>query len=169
MFSDRGRWLGLFNLPWPVDSTVKTWQLFMNGWVSWDAGLKWLGQRLIYVCVKRSWDPNFNKYMARNTKDGIQRLLLGNFNTSTLRQNGRHFADDIFKCIFLNKNVWISINISLKCVPTRQINNIPALVQRMAWRRPGDKPLSEPMIVILLTHICVTRLQWGNSMSPSDA
>ena len=32
----------------------------------------------------------------------------------------------------------------------------------MAWRRPGDKPLSEPMLVSLLTHICVTRPQWVN-------
>ena len=30
--------------------------------------------------------------------------------------NGRHFADDIFKHIFINENVWIPINISLKCV-----------------------------------------------------
>ena len=30
----------------------------------------------------------------------------------------------------------------------------------MAWRRLGDKPLSEPMMVKLLTHICVTRPQW---------
>ena len=30
----------------------------------------------------------------------------------------------------------------------------------MAWHRPGDKPLSEPMMVCLLTHICVTRPQW---------
>ena len=37
------------------------------------------------------------------------------------------------------------------------INNIPALVQIMAWRRPGDKPLSEAMVVRLLTHICVAR------------
>ena len=43
------------------------------------------------------------------------------------------------------------------------INIIPALVQIMAWRRPGDKPLSEPMMVSLLTHICVTRPQWVNS------
>ena len=42
------------------------------------------------------------------------------------------------------------------------INNIPALVQIMAWRRPGDKPLPEPMMVNLLTHICVTRPQWVN-------
>ena len=41
-----------------------------------------------------------------------------------------------------------------------QMNNIPALVQIMAWRRPGDKPLSEPMMVSLPTHICVTRPQW---------
>ena len=39
------------------------------------------------------------------------------------------------------------------------INNIPAFVKIMAWRRPGDKPLSEPMMVILPTHICVTRPQ----------
>ena len=30
----------------------------------------------------------------------------------------------------------------------------------MAWRRPGGKPLSEPMMVSLLTHICATRPQW---------
>ena len=81
-------------------------------------------------------------------------------NTLGPRQNGRHLADDIFKCIFLNGNVWISIKISLKFVPKGPINNIPSLVQIMAWRRPGDKPLSEAMMVNLPTHICVTRPQW---------
>ena len=57
-------------------------------------------------------------------------------------------------------NVWIPIKISLKFVPKGRINNIPILVQVMAWRRPGDKPLSEPMMVRLPTHICVTRPQW---------
>ena len=32
----------------------------------------------------------------------------------------------------------------------------------MAWRRPGDKPLSETMMVSSPTHICVTRPQWVN-------
>ena len=82
------------------------------------------------------------------------------FNTLRPRQNGRHFPDDIFKCIFLNENGRISIKFSLKFVPKVPINNIPALVQIMAWCRPGDKPLSEPMTVSLLTHICVTRPQW---------
>ena len=82
------------------------------------------------------------------------------FNTLRPRQDGRHFPDYIFKWIFLNENVRISINISPKFVPMGPINNIPTLVQVMACRRPGDKPLSEPMMVILLTHICVTRPQW---------
>ena len=36
-------------------------------------------------------------------------------NTLRLRQNGRHFTDDIFKCIFLNETVWVPIKISLVC------------------------------------------------------
>ena len=79
------------------------------------------------------------------------------FNILRPRQNGRQFADDIFKCIFLNENILIPIKISLTFVPKGSINNIPALVQIMAWRRPGDKPLSEPMMVNLPTHIYVTR------------
>ena len=85
-------------------------------------------------------------------------------NTLTPRQNERHFADDIFKCILLNENVCITTKNSLKFVPKGPINNIPALVQIMAWRRPGDKPLSEPMLVCLPTHICVTRPQWVNTI-----
>ena len=84
----------------------------------------------------------------------------GLVNTLRPRQNGCHFADNIFKCIFLNENVIILAKISLKFVPKGPINNIHALVQIMAWRRPGDKPLSDPMMVRLPMHICVTRPQW---------
>ena len=89
----------------------------------------------------------------------------GDINTLSPRQHGCHFADDAFKRIFLNENARISIKISLKFVPDGPINNIPALDQILAWRRPGDKPLSEPMMVRLLTHICVTRRQWVNAGS----
>ena len=85
-------------------------------------------------------------------------------NTLRPRQNGRHFPDNTFKRIFLNENVRILIKISLKFVPKGPINNIPALVQIMAWHRPGDKPLSEPMMVSLPTHICVTRPQWVKAL-----
>ena len=69
--------------------------------------------------------------------------------------NGRHFAADIFKHIFLSENVWISINISLKIIPGDPINNMPALVQIMAWHQKGDEPLSEPKLPRLPTHIHV--------------
>ena len=68
-----------------------------------------------------------------------------------------------FQKHFLERNVWILLNISLKFVPENQINNIPSLVQIMAWRRSGDKPLSEPMMVWLPTYICVTQPQWVNN------
>ena len=68
---------------------------------------------------------------------------------------------------FLNKNALISLKISLKFVPRVRINNIPALFQIMAWRRPGDKPLSEQMMVSLLMHICVTRPQWVKAKARS--
>ena len=72
------------------------------------------------------------------------------FNTLRPIQDGRHLPDDIFKCIFFSENV--------------SINNIPALVQIMVWRRPGDKPLSEPMMVSSPTHRCVTRPRWVNAI-----
>ena len=90
-------------------------------------------------------------------------FVWGILNTLRPRRNEQHFADDIFKRIFFKENAWISIKISLKFVPKGPVYNIPALVQIMAWRRSGDKPLSEPIMVSLPTHICVTRPQWVKS------
>ena len=108
----------------------------------------------------KSFYESFNcKLMAVN--DTV--LLVSSssvINTLRPTQKGCHFTDDTFKCIFLNQNVTIFIKISLKCVPIHPTNNIPALVEIMAWRRPGDKPLSEPIVVRLLTHICVAQPQW---------
>ena len=56
------------------------------------------------------------------------------------------FSDEIFKRIFLNENIRISIEISLKFVPMVSNDNKSALVQAMAWRRTGGKPLSELML-----------------------
>ena len=83
-------------------------------------------------------------------------------NTLRPRQNGRHFPDNIFKWIFFNENLLISIKISLTFVPKGSIKNISALVQIMALHQSGDKPLSKTMMVILLMHICITRPQWVN-------
>ena len=75
--------------------------------------------------------------------------------THSLRpgQDGRHFADDSFTCIFFNENCCILIKFSLKYVRKGSIDNNRALVQIMAWRRSGDKPLSEPMTGKFGAHI----------------
>ena len=58
------------------------------------------------------------------------------------------------------QNIWMLIRISLPCVSIVRINIIPAMVKIMAWCWPGDNQLSEPMMISLLTYICVTRPQW---------
>ena len=112
--------------------------------------LRWKIVREIGSGVHNSLGVMYSKW-ERPGKRGVA------FKSLRPRPNRRHFADGIFKCIFENENEWISPRISLKFVPKVRINNIPASVQIMVWRRPGDKPLSEPMMVSLLTHICVTR------------
>ena len=107
-------------------------------------------------CWTNSWVSSDLRCCDANYLSVISQGIHLHFNTLRPGQYGRHFADDIFKCIFLNENVKNSLKISLKFV---QINNIPALVQIMAWRQPCAKRLSEPMMVSLLTHICVTRPQ----------
>ena len=64
-----------------------------------------------------------------------------------------HFLE--WKCMKFNK-------ISHKFVSKGPITNIPTLVQIMAWRQPGNKPLSEPMLVSLLMHTYVAWPQCVN-------
>ena len=96
-------------------------------------------------------------------------------------RNGCQFADNILKCLFLNKKVWVSIKISLKCIPNGSTGNISALVQIMAWHRTGDKPLSGTMMtqltdtyMLLPASMCYLTLKWlghffQNVISFSDA
>ena len=67
-------------------------------------------------------------YLEHVQRYGVSRDVVIYFITFKPKQNVRHFADDIFKCIFLNENIWNSINISLNFVHQGQINNILALV-----------------------------------------
>ena len=110
--------------------------------------------KTVFLIETAPWPRRIYTFHGLNVR---QRCII---NTLRPRQNGRHFTDDILKYIFLNEIVWIPTEISLKSVPKDPINNIPALVYIMAWRRPGDKPLYEAMMVTLPTHICVARPQW---------
>ena len=70
-------------------------------------------------------------------------------------------ADNIFKCIFINEKFGILISISLMFVANGPINNKSALVQVMAWRRTGDKPLPEPVLTQISN--AYIRHQWEMS------
>ena len=61
-------------------------------------------------------------------------------------QNGCHFADNIFRCIFVSEKSCILMKISLKFVSKCPIDNKWTLLQVMAWRRIGDKPFPELML-----------------------
>ena len=58
-----------------------------------------------------------------------------------------------FQVNLLNRNIYISIKISLKHVARGPIINILALVQVTAYRQPGGKSLSEPIVISLLKHV----------------
>ena len=90
-----------------------------------------------FACELCSLDINNYQNSHQITDQQCQRTISNNSHTwSCIKmylhlkptQNGRHSADDIFKCIFFNENVWIPIKISLKFVPKGSINNIPVLV-----------------------------------------
>ena len=145
-------------------STLR-WQRYLKFYLMEDKDLF-----ILHSQYQGCWWPGYLRSQGISSK-GIKLVLpecygfsTRKVNTLRPRQNGRHFPDDTFKRIFLNENVRISIKFSLKFVPKGPFNNNPELVQIMAWRRSGDKPLSEPMMVSLLTHICVTRPQWVNSL-----
>ena len=91
-----------------------------------EIGIKWTPVSTMYEqCMNNPlWTPNTFTNILRP------------------RQSGRHFADAIFKCLLLNEDLWIQIKISPKFVSKIPKNNIPAFVQMMAWRRPGDNPSS---------------------------
>ena len=81
----------------------------------WMAAMYWLVSVVIYYVWLVVWGmmtPSF-LVMRQTCLWCIFTDLLTGKHTLTLRprQNGHRFADNIFKCILLNENVWISINI----------------------------------------------------------
>ena len=107
-------------------------------------------QRITKWFIRAKNHGHIDIWMQKNCKSSVLGMVVRFFCINRLRpkQNGPHFADNIFKYIFLNENVWISIKISMNFFPEVRINNIAALVQIRAWRRPGDKPLSEYEYII---------------------
>ena len=114
-----------------VMSTFNFSNLMWLSGVIWQHRYVWtfieVMTRWLRSCLRKSAQSN-NMCSEITLLKLLPHLRGPSVNTLRPRQNGRHFADDIFKCIFLNGTVWILIKISLKFVLMGPINNISALV-----------------------------------------
>ena len=93
-----------------------------------------------------SFWPSYSGWNKRRVgMDG--KPSINHVNTLRLRKKmATIFQMTFLNIIFFNENCCILMKISLKFVPPGSINNIPPLVQIMAWRWSGNKPLSEQMM-----------------------
>ena len=103
------------------------------------------------------------KILRRQQNKAINRWEWYTCDTLRLEQNGGHFVDNIFKCIFLTESTSSHVSIQLHFVPEGPVHNMSPLVQEMAWHLFGAKPLPEPML-IHITDTYVTRPQCVNPL-----
>ena len=165
----------------PSDAYMRQWNNhhWFRWWlVAWSAPSHYLNQCWIVVnwTLKNifQWKSNQNTtiFIEENARQNVvceMASILSRpqcVNIFWLWQIGHHYADDIFKCIFLNENVWIARKKSLNIFPEDPINNIQSLVQIMAWHLPCDRPLSETIMFGLLLHIYVSEPQWARVHLP---
>ena len=114
----------------------------------------------VFIVLVKMYYLNIPKSRFHSLFEIYMRLLALLVMMAFLLHASRPRHNVILKRIFLSENIRISIKNSLNLIPRGPINNIPALAQIMAWCLSGNKPLSEPMMVSFLMHLCVTRPQW---------
>ena len=133
-----------------IHSSIHQWQQEAKSMHIWQHSSRQFVISGIFVAHTISlttngrWNCIAVRHMNNDFMSRIQCPVL--LNTLRPRQNGGHFTDDICKCIFLNEKVFILIWNSLKYIPQGPYDNKWTLIQVMAWRPIGDKPLPEPML-----------------------
>ena len=146
MFNMQGRWRKLRNAP--LREIVECRFVLRNGVCRSDEYTCVMAVVHILLFYDAKSPCRKHKYTHNSTRDTCQihwfspwdlwekvtvssglMKYISTVNTLRPRQDGRYFADDVLKCIFLNEHVWIRLKIPLKFVPRGPINNIPALVQ----------------------------------------
>ena len=132
-------------------SASMCWLVWMCGfcflkvsWRFWDNVL----QHLLNFCI----NPFCAEFILLNIKSYLHIQSFLNMemawvdNTQRSRQNGGHFVDASFRCIFLNENDCILIEFLLKFIAKGPIDNTSELVEVMAWHQTGNQPLPQPMM-----------------------
>ena len=156
-------------IPWHTEAETKFMMTSSNGNIFRDTGPlcgdspvtgEFPSQRPVTRSFDVFFDLRLNKQLSKQSWgwwfETPSRSLWRHCNVQPFRRQHSQ--------IHFNEKIWISLQISMKFVPKVRISNITTLFQKMAWRRPSDKPLSEPIMVSLLTHICVTRSRRVNNM-----
>ena len=122
-----------------------TWISGGQDCVTWP---QWVKQKYLGFCL--NYLNNSIWWQASLMKTYLSPSL----NTLRLRQNGHHFADNILKIIFSNKNSVFFFNWNFTEISSWGFNwQISSLVQIMAWCWIGDKPLSEPIMGLFINNI----------------
>ena len=98
------------------------------------------GTGIHIIMIRRSWDCLFFMRIPILVRWHLYIEMVSRLIHWGRDKNGHH-SDYIFKLIFLNEQFSILIKISLKFVLRCPVNNNAALVQMMAWRQTGNKPL----------------------------
>ena len=124
-------------LPWRRNSSTCVILMLTSGWqwkYTFYVSVSW--RKFITTMVNFTW-----WFIAQSE---FTTIVIFNVNTWRPEYSHSHFADDIFKCILLNENIWIALEISVRFVPKVRINKFLALFQIMTLRRPGDITVSGP-------------------------
>ena len=131
-------------------------------------GIRWGHARKVVMVTNLSTLPSWKSelFSLKHMWHGL-RLAEPALNLIHLTpgQNGRHFTDDIFKCVSMNEKLCILIWISIKFVLKGLIDKKSPLAEVMAWCRSGDKPLPQPMLTQFTTHIREDELRQGQVMA----
>ena len=133
----------------PIMST--TWLTSFNNFRCSDHLTKWYCCLICKIILLLNMYPYYViwtcifkcKYFIWGRPSRVRTVYI---NSSPPGQNDHYFADDIFICIFVKQRWCILIEVSVKLVLNGPIDNNPALVKIRAWRRIGNKSLSEPML-----------------------
>ena len=111
--------------------------------------LKWFSWTFLYPLLQRSW------------KGGI----LASRRPSACQDKTDAISQTTFSSAFSSMKMFeFRLKFHWNLFLRVQLTIVQSLVQIMVWRWSGDRPLSEPMMVGLLTHICVTLPQWVNAL-----
>ena len=135
-----------------INVVVISKHMFMN--TSCEIALRWMEQNTyewwVNIGACNGLMPSGSKPLTESMFTHIYVIIwhhsaarLQWVNSSPLGQNGCLFADNNFRCIFVNEKFCFLVIILLKFVLKGPIDNDRTLVQIMAWHRIGDKTLSQ--------------------------